>query len=171
MGYLVHKRQVVRSTKSKLTVTIPPEPKLPQVWSNELHIHVTPISKLDTDNTGRLPIHASSGNQYIVIAYHCNANLILADPYLSRKYTHQLLAYNKIMQRLTDNKIIVDLQILDNKSSAAYKQAIKTKCNANYQLVPPNTQQSNADERAICTFKAHFLSILAGVAPDFPRNL
>ena len=28
-----------------------------------------------------------------------------------------------------------------------------------------------AAERAIRTFKAHFLSILAGVAPDFPRNL
>ena len=75
------------------------------------------------------------------------------------------------MQRLTDNKLIVGLQILDNESSAEYKRDIKTKWNANYQLVTPNTHRSNAAERAIRTFKAHFISILAGVAPDFPRNL
>ena len=75
------------------------------------------------------------------------------------------------MQRLTDNKIIVDIQILDKKVSTDYKWAIKKKWNANYQLVPPNTHRSNAAERAIRTFKAHFLSILAGVAPDFPINL
>ena len=74
------------------------------------------------------------------------------------------------MQRLNDNKLIVDIQILDNKASAEYKRAMKTKCNANYQLVPPNTHQSNADERAIRTFKAHFLSILAGVAPNSPKQ-
>ena len=75
------------------------------------------------------------------------------------------------MQRLTDNKLIVYLQILDNEASTEYKRAIKTKWNANYQLVPPNTHRSNTAERTIRTFKAHFLSILAGVAPDFPRNL
>ena len=55
------------------------------------------------------------------------ANLILSDPFSSRKDAHQLLAYNKIMQRLTDNKLSVDLQILDNEASAEYKQSIKTK--------------------------------------------
>ena len=75
------------------------------------------------------------------------------------------------MQRLTDNKLCVDLQILDNEASEQYMQSIKNKWNAKYQLVPPHTHRSNAVEQAICTFKAHFLSILAGVAPDFPRNL
>ena len=63
MGQLLQKIQGVRSTKTKLTATSPPDPKLPQVQSNELHIHVTPISKLYTDNTGRFPIHEHSGNQ------------------------------------------------------------------------------------------------------------
>ena len=169
MGHLVQKRQGVRSTKTKLTVTSPSEPKLPQVRSNKLHIHVTPISKLYTDNTGCITIHACSGNQYITIAYHCNANLILAKLFSSRNDMHRLLAYDKIMQRLTNNKLSVDLQILDNEASTDYKRSIKTKWNAKYQLVPPHTHWSNAAERAIHTFKAHFLSILAGVAPDFPR--
>ena len=37
--------------------------------------------------------------------------------------------------------------------------------------MPPNNHIRNAAERAICTFKAHFIAILAGVAHDFPRNL
>ena len=57
-----------------------------------------------------------------MIANHCDANLILAEPFYSRKDTHQLLAYNNIMQRLADNKISVDLQILDNEASAEYKR-------------------------------------------------
>ena len=112
MGHLVQKRQGVRSTNPKLTATSSPEPKIPQVRSNELHIQVTPISKLYTDDTGRFLIHARSGNQYIMIAYHCDANLILAEPFSSRKDKHRLLAYDKIMQRLTNNKLLVDLQIL-----------------------------------------------------------
>ena len=119
---------------------------LPQVKLNELHVFVTPISKLYTDDTGHFPVHAHSGNRYIMIAYHCDANLILAEPFPSRKDAHRLLAYNKIMQRLTDNKLCVNLQILDNKASEEYKQIIKNKWNAKYQLVPPHTHRSNAAE-------------------------
>ena len=171
MGHLVQKIQGFRSTKTKLTATSPQEQQLPEVQSNEIHIHVTPISKLYTEDIGIFPIHTRGGNQYIMIAYHCDMNLILADPFSSRKDTHQLLAYDNIIQRLTKNKLSVDLQILDNEASVEYKRVIKTKWNANYQLVPPNTHWSNAAERAIRTFKAHFLSIRAGVAPDFPKKL
>ena len=134
-------------------------------------MQVTPISKLYTDDTGRFPIHARSGNQYIMIAYHCNANLILAEPFTSRKDKHSLLAYDKLIQKLRNNKLTVNLRILDNEASAEYKRVVKKKWNANYQLVPPNTHQINVAERIIRTFKAHFLAIFAGVAPDFPRNL
>ena len=104
-----------------------------------------------------------------MIAYHCDANLILAEPFSSRKDAHRLLAYNKIIQRLTDNKLCVDLQILDNEASEEYKRSIKKKWNAKYQVLPPHTHRSNAPERAIRTFKANFLCFLASVAPDFPR--
>ena len=106
-----------------------------------------------------------------MIACHYDANLILSEPFASRKDTHRILAYEKIMQRLSDNKLIVDLKVLDNEASVEYKRAITKKCNAKYQLVLTNTHRSNAAECAICTFKDQCLSILAGAAPDFPRNL
>jgi hypothetical protein len=40
-----------------------------------------------------------------------------------------------------------------------------------YQLVPPHCHQRNAAERAIHTFKEHFVAGLASVDPDFPLHL
>ena len=42
---------------------------------------------------------------------------------------------------------------------------------ATYQLVPPNVHRRNVAERAIRTFKAHFLAILAGVDPNLPKYM
>ena len=67
-----------------------------------------------------------------MIAYHCDANLILAGPFSSRKDKHRILVYDKIMQRLFNNKLTVDLQILDNEASAEYKRAITENWNDNY---------------------------------------
>ena len=53
--------------------------------------------------------------------------MILVVPFKSRKDTHSLLAYNKIMQILHDHELTVDLQILDNEASTEYKRAIKKK--------------------------------------------
>ena len=75
------------------------------------------------------------------------------------------------MKRLNDKGHKVDIQILDNEASAEYKRVITEKWQAQYQLVPPNVHQRNASEQAIHMFKAHFLSILAGVDPDFPKYM
>ena len=48
---------------------------------------------------------------------------------------------------------------------------ITEKWHVQYQLLPPNVHWRNAAEREIRTFKANFLSILAGVDPDFPENM
>ena len=112
MGHLVQKHQGVISTKPKPSTARSPEDPIPRIRSNELFLQVTPIIKLYTDDTGRFPIHSRSGNQYIMIAYHCNTNLMLAVPFKSGKDTHRLLAYDKIMQILRDHELTVDLQIL-----------------------------------------------------------
>ena len=75
------------------------------------------------------------------------------------------------MESLKQRGNDVDLQVLDNEASADYKKEITETWGANFQLASPNMHRRNAAERAICTFKAHFLAVLAGVAPDFPRFL
>jgi hypothetical protein len=59
------------------------------------------------------------------------------------------------------------LYILDNEASAEFKKSLK-KYGVEYQLVPPHVHRRNAAERAIQTFKNHFLAFLATCDPDFP---
>ena len=75
------------------------------------------------------------------------------------------------MKKLTDRGHHVDIQILDNEVSADFKRTIQQDWGDKYQLVPPNVHRRNISEIAIRTFKAHFLAILAGVDPDFPKYM
>ena len=67
-GHIVQSRQGVRSIKPKIPRRYIPntsteEAPLPTTSSRELHTHALHISKLYTDDTGRFPIKARSGNQ------------------------------------------------------------------------------------------------------------
>ena len=73
------------------------------------------------------------------------------------------------MQRLANIGHHVDVQILDKEVSKYFKEAIVEDWCATYQLVPPNAHKRNIPEKAIRTFKAHFLAILAGVDPNFSK--
>ena len=65
------------------------------------------------------------------------------------------------MQNLADRGHHVDIQILDNEVSYEFNKTIINDWGATYQLVPPNVHIQNIAERAIRTFKAHFIAILA----------
>jgi hypothetical protein len=106
-----------------------------------------------------------------MIAYHADGNLILQQAFKTKSDRHCIAAYNAIMTHLAAKGLSVDLQILDNKASAAYKEAITFKWKATFQLVPPDMHRRNQAERAIHTFKDHFLAILAGVDAAFPPYL
>jgi hypothetical protein len=68
--------------------------------SNAFYIHIYPISKLYTDDMGQFLVKACSGNQYVMIAYHTNGNLILQQAFKSKSNTHRIAAYNAIMTGL-----------------------------------------------------------------------
>ncbi len=106
-----------------------------------------------------------------MIAYHADGNLILQQALKSRSNTHRIAAYNAIMMRLAARGLSVDLQILDNKASVAYRHAITFTWQTKFQLVPSDVHRRNHAERAIRMFKAHFLTILASVDPTFPLHL
>ena len=75
------------------------------------------------------------------------------------------------MQRLDDIGHHVDVQILDNEVSADFRKTIVEYWCETYQLVPSNIHRINVAERAIPTFKAHFLEILSGVDLNFPKYM
>jgi hypothetical protein len=106
-----------------------------------------------------------------MVAFHANGNLILQQAFKSKSNHHRIAAYNTIMTRFAARGLSIDLQILDNKASATYKEAITFKWNAIFQLIPPDMHRRNWAERAIRRFKDHFLAILAAVDSAFPPYL
>ena len=73
------------------------------------------------------------------------------------------------MKCLADRGHQVDVKILDNEVSTYFKRTIVDDWVSTYQLVLPNVQLRNIVERAIRNLKAHFLSVLSGVGPAFPK--
>ena len=47
---------------------------------------------------------------------------------------------------------------------------IRTECNLELELVPPHCHRRNVAEVAIKALKQYFLSIISGVATDFPMS-
>ncbi len=135
MGHLAQQRQNVWSIKPKPTLlaplaVLPPPVAMP---SNQVFVITKLLSKLFTNNTGRFPIRAPSGNQYVMIAFHANGNFILQQAFKSKSGDpHCIASYNTIMTCLAARGLSFDLQILDNKASSAYKEAITFKWNATF---------------------------------------
>ena len=101
-GHLTQAKQGIRSTKTgPPTLPTPPTVGTTHPKSNrELHLCVKPISTLYTDDTGQFPVRSRSGNQYLMVAYHCNTNAILVEPFQTREDCHCIPAYTRIMTRL-----------------------------------------------------------------------
>ena len=96
-GHIVQSRQGVCSKKPKILQrqipdTAPEEAHLPTTRSREIHMHTVHISKFYTDDTGRFPIKARSGNQYLMVDYHCDSKAIVVAPFKTRKDKHRLEA-------------------------------------------------------------------------------
>jgi hypothetical protein len=94
LGHLAQQRQNVRSTKPKCPTPLPPTtlptaaPSSKDMLSNQVFIEVYPLSRLYTDNTGCFLIRACSGNQYVMIAFHADGNLILQQAFKSKSDRH-----------------------------------------------------------------------------------
>ena len=76
-----------------------------------------------------------------------------------------------MMLRLKQATIFSKKHVLDNKVLENMKIMISGEYNTEMELVPPGCHRHNAAELAIQNFRSYFLSVLAGVADDFPMQL
>jgi len=120
-----------------------------------------------TDQTGMLPIISQRGNKYIMILYSYDSNAILAEPVKGRTGKDLVQGYNILYDRLVQAGVKHILQRLDNEASKALIEAIEEK-ELSYQLAPPYSHRTNIAERAVQTFKNHFISNLHGCDTTFP---
>jgi len=166
-------RQNVRSTKQKVIAdAVSDAVELTQTITkqNVLVKVINASETVFTDQTGRFPVQSNRGNTSLMVYYDIDANYIDAEPIRSHADLQMINAYKKLWERTNrGQKTKPNLHILDNEASEAFKAAIRQNCNL--QLVPPDTHRRNQAERAIQTFKSHFIAILAGVDESFPMNL
>ena len=124
---------------------------------------------IGTDQTGRFPVTSDRGHKYVFILFDTDVNLIYGVPIKNRKPSELIRAYNECYDTLTNCGFTPVLHCLDNETSAELYEAIKAK-DLTYETVPPRNHRRNPAERAIQTFKAHFISILNGVDERFPEG-
>jgi hypothetical protein len=166
-GHMQQQRQNIRSTQPKAAPTdaTTPDAKCQFVYA----AIVDATGRIDTDLTGRFPVTASSGNKYIFLLYDYDSSAIIVEAISSRSDKEILRAYNKLHQYLVTRGCQPKLQRMDNEASAALKRTIREK-DMEYQIAPPHMHRRLAAERAIQTFKNHFVAILCGTDPGFPTN-
>ena len=66
------------------------------------------------DQTGRFPYRSSQGNEYIMLAYHYDTNIILLQPVKNRQAATLTTAWNIIHNRLVIAGVTPKAYIMDN---------------------------------------------------------
>jgi hypothetical protein len=170
MGHMNQRRQHIRST-SKAPIEKQPTPDTDLGTKTHLvYVVVVNQGQLYTDLTGKFPVRSSKGNSYVMVCYVYDCNYVKVIPMKSRSASEWVKAYDSIHQELTVKGFKPKLQTLDNEASSALK-IFFTVNDITYQLVPPHCHRRDAAERAIRTFKEHFVAGLSSVDPAFPLHL
>jgi hypothetical protein len=123
-----------------------------------------------TDDTGAFLVHSFRNMQYVLIAYIYDLNAILVRAMPSRNDGAMIAAFTNILTNLNACGYIPTLNFMDNECSKAVEAHITTN-NMDIHLLPPHNHRVNAAERAIATFKEHFISALTTVDKDCPLQL
>jgi hypothetical protein len=112
----------------------------------------------------------SEGNKYIMVLHDVDSNSSWAEPMRNQTGGELILARYRALTRMQRQGINPKHQVLDNQASEAYKDAIRA-LDMTYQLVPPGDHRCNMAEKAIQTFKDHFIGVLSGCAATVPIHL
>ena len=123
-----------------------------------------------SDITGKFITQSSQGNNYILVVYDYDSNFIFAEPMPNRNADTILRTFRAIHATIVASGAIPQIHITDNEAAQPLIQFLRQQ-NIEHQLVPPNNHRANAAERAIRTFKNHFIAILSSCDPAFPLHL
>jgi hypothetical protein len=136
-------------------------------------VYMKPIAvtgQIHSDQTGRFPITSSRGSKCIMVVYDYDSNTILTEPLTSCIETELLRAYSKLYDYLTAWGLKPVLQRLDNEAPGRLQSYMRNK-SVTFQLIPPHNHQRKAPEKAIGTWKDHFIAGLSSLDPNFPMHL
>jgi len=129
-----------------------------------------PTEVVYNDLTGKFPFMSLDGNQCFFVMYHYESNVILVKPLL-------IWMTSQFLWRIRTCSITSKARASRLKSTSWGQSGYQTskhfltKNDCLLQLVESHNHRLNAAERAIQTFKDHFISGLRTTDVDFPVQL
>ena len=148
-----------------------PDSDSPNQKTHELYSQIHEVTgRTYTDLTGAFVVPSSRGNKYVLVLYDYDSNLIMAAPLKTRHASAILNAHKLLLQHLRKAGLKPSLMFLDNECPTILKTYFNDE-GIDFQLVPPVQHRRNAAERAIRTWKNHFIAILATADDGFPLHL
>eukprot|EP00804_Cyclotella_cryptica_P029279 CCRYP_011676-RA/>CCRYP_011676-RA protein AED:0.16 eAED:0.06 QI:0/0/0/1/0/0/6/0/1468 len=120
--------------------------------------------------TGAFPVTSFHSNKYQFVAYEYRSNAILVRPLKDQTDKSLTNAFREVYEYLTDRGFQPKLNVMDNQCSKAVEKYIRS-TKADIQLVNPDDHRVNAAERAIQTWKEHWLSGMGTLDPTCPIQL
>lgn len=175
-GHMRRVKQGIASTTKKPPTDESPQlhPPLEHIASHAVFCFATLANMnkgtMYTDLTGNFPVRSLRNMTCIFVAYVYDINAILVRAMPSHTDAAMIDAFTSIHDELTARGHTIHLNIMDNECSKAVVKHIH-KQKIDLQLVPPHNHRVNAAERAIATFKEHFISTLSTVDPTCPLQL
>jgi hypothetical protein len=179
-GHLKRTSQGLHSTKiygsdetftdSETQVEIFPTIRTPKpktlTWTTAA-LSLVRTGSVHTDASGKLPVAGMDGANYVLIMFCLEANYIHVEPLKSRSAAEYVTAYTKGHDFFSSKGFTTKYMHLDNETSGAVEHYLRNR-QIDYQFTPPDTHRTNRAERAIQTFKNHFISMLCLTDPTFP---
>jgi hypothetical protein len=125
---------------------------------------------LYNDLTGSFPYMSLEGNVCYLVVYHYESNAILGLPISGFDDNTVFAAYKTQFEFLESKGYKIKLNVMDNQCTKQIKNFLTDK-DCKLMLVEPHNHRVNAAERAIQTYKNHFISALATTDSEFPLQL
>jgi hypothetical protein len=169
-GHMTQQRQNTRSTQKRVPSVAPTLATEDTGKTDFVYATIVNSGQIHSDITCRFSTTSAKGNKYILVFYDYDANNILTELTKSRGDQEMVRAYNKLIQELVDHGFKPRLQRLDKECSSALRSLLNQH-DIHFQVAPPHMHRRNASERAIQTFKNHFIAGLCSVDPNFPLRL
>ena len=177
-GHLHATRQGIRSTKKMSKPILPSastsdennesisEPTEQRIWCQVHDVR----GRAHSDATGALPVRGRSGGLYQIVFFHEDANFIHIEVSKSRKGPDLLAALQRAVKFFADRGAPPLIIRMDNECAQDTKSWLET-TPTRLELTPVAQHRTNKAERAIGTWKDHFIATLATLDPNCPLSL
>ena len=178
-GHVDQVRKNPRSTRLKPSdiplpdaddVFPPQEPPAGACYLVTVALPSAPAGRRYADQTGKFPVTSGSGNNYALVARHYDCNVTLAEPIRNRKGPTIVQARKVALQRLRRAGVACSFVMLDNECSHALQEFFHDEA-IKLQKAPAGARRRSSAERAIRTFKSHFIAGPRTAHSSFPLYL